>query len=128
MVRSPCIPSGISHVTSQCLDHLNLIDDLSQMILHDWSDDHCVKLLKNCFKVLPDNGKVIVADLILPVKPDTSFSSKCICQADVIMMTQNPGGKERSENEVRALAIAAGFRDSQVKCRAGNLGVIEIYK
>ena len=75
------------------------------MILHDWSDDHCLKLLKNCFKALPDHGKVIVVDLVLPVKPDTSAFVKGIFKTDALMMTQHPGGKERSESDVRALAI-----------------------
>ncbi|KAF3664728.1 hypothetical protein FXO38_09963 [Capsicum annuum] len=32
---------------------------------------HCLKLLKNCYKALPDNGKVIVVEANLPAKPDT---------------------------------------------------------
>ncbi|KAF3644643.1 Caffeic acid 3-O-methyltransferase [Capsicum annuum] len=41
-------------------------------ICHDWSDDHCIKLLKNCYEALPANGKVIIAECILPEAPDTS--------------------------------------------------------
>lgn len=26
-------------------------------ILHDWSDEHCLKLLKNCYKALPEHGR-----------------------------------------------------------------------
>ena len=39
------------------------------MILHDWTDELCIKLLKNCWKSLPENGKVIIVDLISPTEP-----------------------------------------------------------
>ncbi|KAL3517122.1 hypothetical protein ACH5RR_024024 [Cinchona calisaya] len=48
--------------------------------------------------------------------PDTSTCVKTICQTDMIMMTQNPGGKERSEKEILALATAAGFRGMRIDC------------
>ncbi|XP_047260147.1 caffeic acid 3-O-methyltransferase-like [Capsicum annuum] len=37
-----------------------ILDMLVQGICHDWSDDHCLKLLKNCYEALPTNGKVII--------------------------------------------------------------------
>ncbi|GKA66063.1 caffeic acid 3-O-methyltransferase-like protein [Tanacetum coccineum] len=46
-------------------------------VLHGWSDSNCIKLLKNCYKSLPEHGKVIVVDKILPVLPDTSSYVKC---------------------------------------------------
>ncbi|KAL3519222.1 hypothetical protein ACH5RR_021811 [Cinchona calisaya] len=125
---APSYP-GVEHIGGDMFESVPGGDAIFlKMILHDWSDDHCLKLLKNCFKALPDHGKVIVVDLILPVKPDTSTFVKGIFQADVLMMTQNPGGKERSEADVWALAIGAGFKDTKLECRAGNVGVLELYK
>ncbi|CAI9106576.1 OLC1v1005764C1 [Oldenlandia corymbosa var. corymbosa] len=125
---APSYP-GVDHVGGDMFECVPGGDAIfMKMILHDWSDDHCLKLLKNCFNALPDGGKVIVVDLILPEKPDTSTSSKGILSSDVLMMTVNPGGRERSENEVRALAVSAGFRDSKLVTRVGSLGVTEIYK
>nr|GEV52517.1 reverse transcriptase domain-containing protein [Tanacetum cinerariifolium] len=60
-------------------------------ILHAWSDDHCVKLLKNCYKALPCDGKVIIVNVILPFLPHTSSSFKFDTELDALMMTQNPG-------------------------------------
>ncbi|RVW41256.1 Caffeic acid 3-O-methyltransferase 1 [Vitis vinifera] len=62
-------------------------------ICHDWSDAHCLKFLKNCYQALPDNGKVIVAECILPVAPDTSLATKGVVHIDVIMLAHNPGEK-----------------------------------
>jgi caffeic acid 3-O-methyltransferase len=39
---------------------------LLQYILHDWDDENCVKILKNCYKALPADGKVITVDHVLP--------------------------------------------------------------
>ncbi|RZC54399.1 hypothetical protein C5167_013249 [Papaver somniferum] len=39
-------------------------------ILHDWSDEYCLKLLKNCYEALPDCGKVIVVEANLPAVID----------------------------------------------------------
>ena len=62
------------------------MDNPLQKILHDWSDEDCTRLLKNCFKALPYNGKVIVVDYVLPVKPDSSTFSKDMDQTNVVMI------------------------------------------
>ncbi|KAF3669282.1 Caffeic acid 3-O-methyltransferase [Capsicum annuum] len=97
-------------------------------ILHDWSDSHCLKLLKNCYKALPDNGKVIVVEANLPVQPDTDTTVVGVSQCDLIMMAQNPGGKERSEQEFRALATEAGFKGVNLICCVCNFWVMEFHK
>ncbi|CAI9787069.1 unnamed protein product [Fraxinus pennsylvanica] len=108
--RAPFYP-GVEHIGGDMFESVPGGDVIfMKWILHDWSDGDCLKLLKNCYKVLPEDGKVIVVEFILPVKPDTSTSMISTSQVDLIMMTQNPGGKERSEAEFLALATKAGFR------------------
>ncbi|RVW60965.1 Caffeic acid 3-O-methyltransferase 1 [Vitis vinifera] len=97
-------------------------------ICHDWSDAHCLKFLKNCYQALPDNGKVIVAECILPVAPDTSLATKGVVHIDVIMLAHNPGGKERTEKEFEALAKGAGFQGFKVVCCAFNTWIMEFCK
>lgn len=87
-----------------------------------------MKVLKNCYKAIPDNGKVIVVESIIPVMPETSSAVKHISQSDVLMMTQNPGGKERSQQEFLALATAAGFSGIRFECFVSNLWVMEFFK
>ncbi|KAE8077600.1 hypothetical protein FH972_016152 [Carpinus fangiana] len=101
---------------------------LPRWICHDWSDEHCLKLLKNCYDALPENGKVIVAECILPVAPDTSLASKIVIHVDIIMLAHNPGGKERTEKEFEALAKGAGFQGFQVMCCAFNTYIMEFIK
>nr|GFB49924.1 caffeic acid 3-O-methyltransferase-like [Tanacetum cinerariifolium] len=97
-------------------------------ILHDWSDKHCTKLLKNCYKALPENGKVIIVEAVLPFLPETSNSVKVSTQMDALMMTQSPGGKERTEDEFLALAKSGGFKGIRKECFACNFWVMEFYK
>uniref|UniRef100_A0A5B7BL78 Putative O-methyltransferase 2 n=1 Tax=Davidia involucrata TaxID=16924 RepID=A0A5B7BL78_DAVIN len=126
--HAPRFP-GVEHVGGDMFESVPKGDAIfMKWILHDWSDDHCLKLLKNCYKAVPDNGKVIVVEAILPVIPDTSTAVKGICQIDLIMMTQNPGGKERTQKEFLALASGAGFAGIRLECFACNFWVMEFYK
>ncbi|XP_021637410.2 caffeic acid 3-O-methyltransferase [Hevea brasiliensis] len=97
-------------------------------ILHDWSDEHCLKLLNNCWDALPSNGKVIIAEAILPVKPENITSSHIVYEEDLLMLAHNPGGKERSQKEFEALALKSGFSGFQVVCCAYNMWIVEFHK
>ncbi|KAG5564899.1 hypothetical protein RHGRI_000936 [Rhododendron griersonianum] len=109
--------------------HITAVNfDLPHWILHNWSDDHCLKLLKNCYKALPENGKVIVVDGILPVMPDSSAATKGIFQMDLQMMAQLFGGKERTQQEFLALATGAGFSGIRLECLVCDLWIMEFYK
>ncbi|KAF5732014.1 hyoscyamine 6-dioxygenase-like [Tripterygium wilfordii] len=108
--------------TETCLDAF-------KTVLHDWSDDHCLKLLKNCYKAIPDNGKLIVVEGVFPDTPDdASVATKLSSLSDVTMMTQNPGGKERKSQEFMALVTGAGFSAIRYECCVGNFWVMEFYK
>ena len=87
-----------------------------------------MKFLKNCHKALPENGKVIVAECILPEAPDAKLTTKNVVHIDVIMLAHNPGGKERTEKEFEALAKGAGFRGFSKMCCAFNTWVMEFLK
>ncbi|MFQ6659027.1 hypothetical protein Gotur_028071 [Gossypium turneri] len=97
-------------------------------ILHDWSDDHCLKLLKNCYNAIPKDGKVIVVEAVVPVEPEANAYLRSITQLDVLMMAQNPGGKERTKSEFEALATKAGFSGIRYECFACNYWIMEFFK
>ena len=65
---------------------------------------------------------------VLSVAAKTSPAARAICQLDVLMMTQNPGGKERTEDEFMALATAAGFRGIKFETFVCHLWVMEFFK
>ncbi|WMV34461.1 hypothetical protein MTR67_027846 [Solanum verrucosum] len=121
--------NGVEHVGGDMFESVPKGDVIfMKWILHDWSDSQCVKLLKSCYKATPtENGKVIVVEAILPVKPNHS-SVISVSQFDMIMLATSPGGKERSEHEFRALAIEAGFKEINLICCVCNFWVMEFYK
>ncbi|KAL6982137.1 nicotinamide N-methyltransferase [Sarracenia purpurea var. burkii] len=121
--------SGVEHVVGDMFESVPKGDAIfMKWILHDWSDDYCLKLLKNCHKAIPENGKVIVVEAILPETPDTSVAAKSNFQMDLLMMTETPGGKERTQQEFLALANEAGFAGIILECFACNSWVMEFYK
>nr|XP_043613035.1 caffeic acid 3-O-methyltransferase-like [Erigeron canadensis] len=126
--HAPIYP-GIEHVGGDMFQYVPQGDAIFlKWILHDWSDDHCLKLLKNCYKALPNKGMVIVVDAILTFVPDSSVSAKINMNVDAIMMTQAPGGKERTEDEFLSFVKEAGFRGIRKRCLVCNLWVMEFYK
>jgi CRISPR/Cas system-associated protein endoribonuclease Cas2 len=74
-----------------------------QFILHNWGDDDCIKVLKNCKKALPENGKVLIYELVI----DTN--GQWAQMMDIMMLTHFESGMERTEKHWRRLIAAAGF-------------------
>jgi len=84
--------------------------------------------LKNCHKAIPDDGKVIVVDSILSVFPESTMVANNAFQADVMMMAQNPGGKERTKDEFMKLALGSGFIGIKYACSLAGFWVMEFFK
>jgi len=86
-------------------------------ILHDWSDERCRKILRNCFDALPSGGALLVIEAVL----NNDFSgSKYAHALDLVMLVAlESGARERSEAEYRDLLEQAGFRDMEVLRLAG---------
>lgn len=99
-----------------------------QWILHDWSDEHCLKILKNCLQAIPDSGKVIIIDCIIPEIPRTDWVTQFKFFADLNMLTNFDGGKERTEREFELLAREAGFSAFRVFSTTYSISVIELLK
>ena len=79
-------------------------------MLHDWSDEHCLKILRNCRKAIEGkkNGKVIIVDIVLePNKNDMFDDTRMVF--DLLMMAHTTGGKERTELDWNKLLKEAGF-------------------
>ncbi|KAE8710729.1 Caffeic acid 3-O-methyltransferase [Hibiscus syriacus] len=120
---------GVEHVSGDMFESVPKGDAIfMKWICHAWNDEHCSKLLKKCYKALPDNGKVIVVESILPDYPDPSLTTKLNLQVDCIMLALSSGGEERNEKEFEALAKGAGFQGFQVKCRAIGMSIMEFLK
>lgn len=89
-------------------------------IIHDWNDEQSRKILNNCHAAMPSNGRLLLAEFVLPDGPE-SFHGKWF---DLAMMTVT-GGQERTETEYRALLADCGFECLRIISTATELSVIE---
>ena len=93
-------------------------------VLHDWSDEPAVRILKSCRQAMPSGSRLVVLERLLPERLDCSLASEAVALSDLMMMVMN-GGRERTEAEYRALFEAAGLRHSRTVATAGEYSVIE---
>ncbi|XP_043713777.1 caffeic acid 3-O-methyltransferase-like [Telopea speciosissima] len=128
VAEAPSYP-GVEHVGGSMFESVPKGDAIfMKSILHDWSDEHCLKTLKNCYKALPNGGKVINVEAILSEAAESNRVARAGYQIDNMMMMINPGGKERTKTEFEALAKEAGFSSLQIICPVINLWVMEFIK
>ena len=108
-----------------------------QSILHDWSDEHALKILKNCYAALPSQGgKVIIMEQLMPVETPLEGTDgigpacKAPMRTDMLMLVHCEGGRERSAIEYNGLAKQAGFRSFRVVCkiRDSMYSIMEAHK
>ncbi|KAG6523032.1 hypothetical protein ZIOFF_020191 [Zingiber officinale] len=76
-------------------DNCKFVELISQWILHDWGDEECVKTLKNCRKALPENGRAMVVECLLPAIPEQTAQARAVLQIDLDMM--GAAWEERSD-------------------------------
>ncbi|KAJ3683623.1 hypothetical protein LUZ60_013850 [Juncus effusus] len=97
-------------------------------VLHDWSDDDCIKILKRCKEAIPSKeagGKVILVEIVVGSTCDT-ISNELQLLCDMMMMTVQ-GGKERDECEWKKIVEDAGFSSYKIVHTLGFFSIIEIY-
>ena len=78
---------------------------LLKFILHDWSDDECVRILRNCREALAPGGRVLIVEHLLSEASGPDFARFM----DVNMMVFT-SGQERTQGEFAALLDAADLR------------------
>lgn len=120
---------GVKHVSGDMFENVPCGDAIfMKWILHDWDDERCVMVLKNCWKALPESGKVIVVEFVMPTDAATDPVSRRIISADLLMLAVNEGGKERTLKEFEGLANESGFVAIKAFPCSHGISVIEFYK
>ncbi|TKV95707.1 hypothetical protein SEVIR_9G379733v4 [Setaria viridis] len=98
-------------------------------ILHDWRDDECVKILKNCKQAISPRdagGKIIIIDMVVGSGPSDDIKhAETQVLYDLLIMNIN--GVERDEQEWKKIFFEAGFKDYKIIPVLGVRSVIELY-
>ncbi|KAL7105819.1 hypothetical protein ACP275_07G069600 [Erythranthe tilingii] len=120
--------NGIEHIGGDMFVEVPKGDAiLLKFILHNWGDEKCGNLLNNCYKSLPNNGKLIVMDYILPNTHQDDIHAKYASQMN-LMMSCFLEGKERTKEEFEGMAKKAGFGEFKVVCYVYGMWVMEFIK
>ncbi|TPK66322.1 ubiquinone/menaquinone biosynthesis protein [Mesorhizobium sp. B2-4-19] len=89
-------------------------------VVHDWDDGHAAVILRNCRKAMLPNGKVLVAETLVPPGDEPNQ----IKGIDVVMLAVT-GGLERTKAQFAGLFDAAGLRLERVIETRGSISILE---
>jgi hypothetical protein len=93
---------------------------LVKNILHDWTDEECVRILSNCRDVMNPRAKLLIAEIVLPEGNEPHFGKVL----DLFIMLLLPG-LERTRAEYERLFERAGLRVTRVLPTPGSYSLIE---
>ncbi len=95
---------GLSAVAEDLFGSWSVQADVALLarVLHDWSDEDAIRILKNVRGALPPKGRVILIEML--VADDGVFGG--LCDLHLLMAT---GGRERTRREYEHLLNQAGF-------------------
>jgi len=79
-------------------------------ILHDWDDEHALKLLKSIHRAAKPGSKFLAVEAV--IQPGNGPDPNKFFDLQLLLLTK--GGRERTEQEFRQLFTAAGFELTRV--------------
>ena len=96
---------------------------LLKSVLHDWDDEKCSKILKNCHLAMDVNSRLLIIEVVLQPK-EQSIYANCM---DVLMLAVT-GGKERSLASFKQMLENSGFVLEHVYQTATEFSILEVKK
>jgi len=88
-------------------------------VIHDWQDEECITILRNCRNAMNPDGRVLVVENVIPNGNTPSFGK----WLDLMMLVV--GGRERTEKQYRELFAQSGLRLNRIVPTAHEVSVIE---
>jgi hypothetical protein len=95
---------------------------LMSHILHDWEDEACITILKNCRSAIARDGKLLVVEMLIPESRNQPAAAK---HMDLMMMIVTGRGRERTVAEFDRLFQASGFKLARVVPTATTVSILE---
>jgi hypothetical protein len=96
---------------------------LLKSVLHDWSDDDCLKILQNCREAMNDSASLVIVEPIVSSGIEREYAKAM----DVYMMMIT-GGRERSQKDFQTLLEHAGFKILSITPTETEFSIIEAKK
>ncbi|KAL5858554.1 hypothetical protein ACOSQ3_006012 [Xanthoceras sorbifolium] len=122
---------GVEHVGGDFFESVPKADAAFLMwVLHDWSDEECIQILKKCREAVPkDIGKVIIVEAVVEDKEGAPHDKLEFVKLmlDMVMMAHTTKGKERTLKEWDYVLKQAGFSRYNIKPIKAVQSVIEAF-
>jgi orsellinic acid C2-O-methyltransferase len=93
-------------------------------VLHDWPDDPCVTILRNCRAAMGPDARLEIVELVLPERMTPCDAALRAALLDLIMLAY-AGGRERTEEEFAGLLDRAGLRLAGTTRLAAGPAILE---
>jgi hypothetical protein len=74
---------------------------LLKSVIHDWDDERCTTILGHLRRVIPDDGRLLIFEPVLPPTVDSATPS--LMYLSDLNMLVNAGGRERTHDEFKEL-------------------------
>ena len=92
-------------------------------VLHDWSDEDCVRILKSCRSAMPAKARLLIVEQFL--EPDPQRGRPMAYLLDIQMMAMIGSARERSREEFEGLLAASGLTAIRVIPTESAVSIVE---
>lgn len=96
---------------------------LLKSVIHDWDDEKAEQILKNCFKAMDTDSRLLLIEVILQPGEKQSYA-----QCMDFLMHAITGGKERNLHSITRLLENSGFIIENIYPTTTEFSVIEVKK
>src|SRR5262249_11833952 len=119
-VSNPQVAARLEYVGADMFEFVPPADAyVLKHIIHDWDDEHSLRLLQKIHQSMEGNGVLYCVDTVVPPMGDTGATPAKLI--DLLMMLAIRG-KERTKQQWEDLYRAAGFRITSIAPLQDNFG------
>ena len=93
---------------------------LLRKVIHDWDDENACRILRTCRAALGDSARLLIVEMVIPDDNAPAYGKLL----DLLMLVYS-GGRERTQQEYRALLELAGFSLVRVLPTSSMVSIIE---
>lgn len=93
-------------------------------VLHDWSDDDCIRILRNCRTAMTGSARLLIVEQIL--EPDPTLGRPAGYLIDTQMMAMFGTARERTESEFGELLQTSGLALARVIATTSPVSIVEV--
>lgn len=125
MLASYGVEDRVQLVAGDFVESIPVVADIYMVkhIIHDWYDDKCETILGNIRGSMPDGGRVLIIDAVLPGPNEPHFAK--FLDLEMLML---PGGMERTAAEFETLLTNSGFKLTRIIPTHSPVSIVEAVK